>query len=96
MEFQRNMQPYILRIYLPTGVMVLTSWISFLVKVTRKDLMRNNFMTLKTHFQIDPHVVPGGMALLVTLLLVLFNVLLNLDDVVPVTGSVTAIEAWVR
>ncbi len=49
---RRNVLPHMLRAYLSSGVVVLTSFISFM---------------------IEPSVVPGRMALLVTLLLVLVN-----------------------
>jgi hypothetical protein len=51
-QMERHFQPYFMRTYLSSGVVVITSWISFIV---------------------DPDVVPGRMALLVTLLLVLVN-----------------------
>ena len=45
-------------------------------------------------FTIDPRVVPGRMALLVTLLLMLINVSTGLSDSVPIANSLTAIEVW--
>ena len=52
-QLERHFQPHFMRTYLPTGLLVCTSWLSFLV---------------------DPNIVPGRMALLLTLLLVLINV----------------------
>ena len=40
MELERNLYPYFMRIYIPTGVMVGTSWISFLVTKHFNELNR--------------------------------------------------------
>ncbi|TRY69251.1 hypothetical protein TCAL_16528 [Tigriopus californicus] len=69
----RDQQAHLMRTYLPTGVLVVTSWISFLV---------------------DPAVVPGRMAILVTLLLVLINVSNSISTSIPLAKSLTAVEIW--
>ncbi len=51
-KMERQFMPHLLRGYLASGVVVMTSFISFI---------------------IEPNIVPGRMALLVTLLLVLVN-----------------------
>ena len=50
---ERHFTSYIITYYLPSGLFVLVSWISFL---------------------IPPDIVPGRMALLITLFLVLVNI----------------------
>lgn len=69
----RDQQAHLMRTYLPTGVLVVISWISFLV---------------------DPAVVPGRMAILVTLLLVLINVSNSVSTNIPLAKSLTAVEIW--
>ena len=49
----RKTMQYLVQVYLPSGMFVLVSWVSFLIK---------------------PEVVPGRMAMLVTLFLVLINI----------------------
>ena len=53
---------YIITYYLPSGLFVLVSWISFL---------------------IPPDIVPGRMALLITLFLVLVNIFNNVNTNSP-------------
>ena len=45
-------------------------------------------------FLIPPEVVPGRMALLVTLFLVLINIFNNVTSVSPNTEGMTAISSW--
>ena len=45
-------------------------------------------------FLIPPEVVPGRMALLVTLFLVLINIFNNVTNVSPNTEGMTAISSW--
>ena len=59
--------------YLPSGLFVIVSWVSFL---------------------IPPEVVPGRMALLVTLFLVLINIFNTITNVSPNVEGMTAISAW--
>ena len=64
---------YIITYYLPSGLFVLVSWISFL---------------------IPPDIVPGRMALLITLFLVLVNIFNNVNTNSPKAEGLTAIEIW--
>lgn len=64
---------YLLQTYLPTGVLVCLSWISFLV---------------------PPDNIPGRMALLVTLTLMVINIFLRVSAEIP-TAKVTALSAWI-
>ena len=52
-EMMRRRTPVLLQVYLPSGLFVIVSWISFLIPMD---------------------VIPGRMALLVTLFLVLVNI----------------------
>ena len=45
-------------------------------------------------FLIPPEVVPGRMALLVTLFLVLINIFNNVTAITPNTEGMTAISSW--
>lgn len=73
MILQRHVSHYIITYYLPSGLFVVVSWISFLV---------------------PPDVIPGRMALLVTLFLVLVNIFNNVTTNTPKAEGLTAIEAW--
>ncbi len=64
---------YIITYYLPSGLFVVVSWISFL---------------------IPPDIVPGRMALLITLFLVLINIFNNITTNSPKAEGLTAIEIW--
>ena len=64
---------YLYIYYLPSGLFVVVSWVSFL---------------------IPPEVVPGRMALLVTLFLVLTNIFNSITNVSPNTEGMTAIASW--
>ena len=44
---------------------------------------------------IPAHVVPGRMALLVTMILVLVNIGSNVSSHQPITNGVTALSAWI-
>ena len=62
MILTRHVSHYIITYYLPSGLFVVVSWISFLV---------------------PPDVIPGRMALLVTLFLVLVNIFNNVTTNTP-------------
>ena len=73
LELQRYVSTYIITYYLPSGLFVIVSWISFLIPMD---------------------VIPGRMALLVTLFLVLVNIFNNVTTNTPKAEGLTAIEAW--
>jgi len=73
MKLSRHVMSYIITYYLPSGLFVLVSWISFL---------------------IPPDIVPGRMALLITLFLVLVNIFNNVNTNSPKAEGLTAIELW--
>jgi len=73
MKLSRHVMSYIITYYLPSGLFVLVSWISFL---------------------IPPDIVPGRMALLITLFLVLVNIFNNINSNSPKAEGLTAIEIW--
>ena len=64
---------YLYIYYLPSGLFVVVSWVSFV---------------------IPPEVVPGRMALLVTLFLVLTNIFNTITNVSPNVEGMTAISSW--
>ena len=70
---ERHFTSYIITYYLPSGLFVVVSWISFL---------------------IPPDIVPGRMALLITLFLVLVNIFNNINSNSPKAEGLTAIEIW--
>jgi len=70
----RRRTPVLLQVYLPSGLFVIVSWISFIV---------------------PPEVVPGRMALLVTLFLVLVNIFNSVTGNAPKAEGLTAVETWV-
>jgi len=73
MTLERHVMSYIITYYLPSGLFVVVSWISFL---------------------IPPDIVPGRMALLITLFLVLINIFNNVTTNSPKAEGLTAIEIW--
>ena len=64
---------YLYIYYLPSGIFVVVSWVSFV---------------------IPPEVVPGRMALLVTLFLVLTNIFNTITNISPNVEGMTAISLW--
>ena len=72
-KLERHFMSYIITYYLPSGLFVVVSWISFL---------------------IPPDIVPGRMALLITLFLVLVNIFNNINSNSPKAEGLTAIEIW--
>ena len=72
-NLERHVMSYIITYYLPSGLFVVVSWISFL---------------------IPPDIVPGRMALLITLFLVLINIFNNITTNSPKAEGLTAIEIW--
>ena len=64
---------YLYIYYLPSGLFVAVSWVSFV---------------------IPPEVVPGRMALLVTLFLVLTNIFNTITNVSPNVEGMNAIASW--
>ena len=73
MVLHRYVSTYIITYYLPSGLFVIVSWISFLIPMD---------------------VIPGRMALLVTLFLVLVNIFNSVTTNTPKAEGLTAIEAW--
>ena len=73
MVLHRYVSTYIITYYLPSGLFVIVSWISFLIPMD---------------------VIPGRMALLVTLFLVLVNIFNTVTTNTPKAEGLTAIEAW--
>lgn len=73
MILRRHVSHYIINYYLPSGLFVVVSWISFLVPA---------------------EIIPGRMALLVTLFLVLVNIFNTVTTNTPKAEGLTAIEAW--
>jgi hypothetical protein len=55
-HFTRFITPIIIKVYIPSSILVVSSWVSFL---------------------IPPELVPGRMALLVTVLLMMLNLSIN-------------------
>ncbi len=72
-EVSRLLLPYVLNGYLPTALLVMSSWISFLVSAD---------------------MVPGRMALLVTLLLMLINISGQASAVSPTRNKLDALSMW--
>jgi len=73
MTLHRHVSHYLITYYLPSGLFVVVSWISFVV---------------------PPDVIPGRMALLITLFLVLVNIFNTVTSNTPKAEGLTAIECW--
>merc|ERR1712002_556564 len=73
MVLTRYVSTYIIAYYLPSGLFVIVSWISFLIPMD---------------------VIPGRMALLVIVFLLLVNIFNTVTTNTPKAEGLTAIEAW--
>ena len=73
MKLSRHILKYLVIYYLPSGLFVVVSWVSFL---------------------IPPDVIPGRMAMLITLFLVLTNIFNIVTTNSPNVEGMTAIAAW--
>jgi hypothetical protein len=73
LHLERSITQFATNIYMPTGLMVVASWIGFV---------------------IPPETVPGRMALLVTLLLMLINLSGNASYQSPSKSKLTALDSW--
>ena len=84
---KRHFLSYIITYYLPSGLFVAVSWISFLIP---PDIVPGRaVLDIK-----DAHQIIGRMALLVTLFLVLVNIFNNVTTNSPKAEGLTAIEIW--
>ena len=72
-KLKRKVYHYIITFYLPSGMFVMVSWISFL---------------------IPPDNVPGRMAVLITVFLVLVNIFNTITTNIPKADGLTAIETY--
>ncbi|XP_040570603.1 gamma-aminobutyric acid receptor subunit pi isoform X4 [Lepeophtheirus salmonis] len=72
-QLVRKQMQYLVQVYLPSCMFVVTSWVSFLIK---------------------PEVVPGRMALLVTLFLVLINIFNSVRERAPISSKLNAIDLY--
>lgn len=83
---------YIITYYLPSGLFVVVSWISFLIPPDIVPGMHGILIVEKIDlFEID---FSGRMALLITLFLVLINIFNNITTNSPKAEGLTAIEIW--
>ena len=73
MVMERRWGKYLLNYYLPSTIIVMASWVSFVIPV---------------------HIVPGRMALIITLLLVLINLFGTIIRTAPPSHSPTAMTVW--
>ena len=73
-QLVRKQVQYLVQVYLPSGMFVITSWVSFLIK---------------------PEIVPGRMALLVTLFLVLINIFNSVRQRAPISSSLNALDLYI-
>jgi len=73
MLLTRHVSSYIITYYIPSGMCVIVSWISFLIPMD---------------------MIPGRLALLVMIFLVLVNIFNSVSTNTPRADSLTAIEVW--
>merc|ERR1711899_582400 len=73
LQLVRKTMQFLVQVYLPSGMFVVVSWVSFLIK---------------------PEVVPGRMALLVTLFLVLINIFNSVRERAPISSRLNAVDFY--
>lgn len=73
LQLVRKTMQFLVQVYLPSGMFVVVSWVSFLIK---------------------PEVVPGRMALLVTLFLVLINIFNSVRERAPISTRLNAVDLY--
>jgi len=73
LQLVRKTMQFLVQVYLPSGMFVVVSWVSFLIK---------------------PEVVPGRMALLVTLFLVLINIFNSVRERAPISTQLNAVDLY--
>ena len=84
---------------MPTGLMVMMSWVSnhsyHLAKENNEVFLEDD---VKNHFQISfvvhPEMVPGRLGLIITLILCMTNTLNSVAKSAPKSGSVSKIVTW--
>ena len=95
---------YIITYYLPSGLFVVVSWISFLIPPDIVPGMQLSltwkvkwYRFIMLHFCMNERILvcfAGRMALLITLFLVLINIFNNITTNSPKAEGLTAIEIW--
>ena len=100
----------ITKVYLTTGLFIIVSWISFIVPpevvpgqsfiMIFIEMIVVLIFTLNKKEEIYLHqknnmTIPGRMALLVTLFLVLVNIFNSVTGNAPKAEGLTAVETWV-
>ena len=97
-NLERNIYKYIWNYYIPSGLLVSISWVSILWKIIfykKKNSCYFYFFFLKISFVIPQDVVPGRIALLITIFLVMINIFITVTAKSPHTESLTNISTWI-
>ena len=102
-NLERNIYKYIWNYYIPSGLLVSISWVSILWKIMKiifyffkkKNSCYFYFFFLKISFVIPQDVVPGRIALLITIFLVMINIFITVTAKSPHTESLTNISTWI-
>ena len=100
-NLERNIYKYIWNYYIPSGLLVSISWVSILWKImkiifyNKKNSCYFYFFFLKISFVIPQDVVPGRIALLITIFLVMINIFITVTAKSPHTESLTNISTWI-
>ena len=104
-NLQRHVMSYIITYYLPSGLFVVVSWISFLIPPDIVPGIQDYIIYSKWHILFITKCISyrlrnftisflGRMALLITLFLVLINIFNNITTNSPKAEGLTAIEIW--
>ena len=91
LTLKRKISHYIITCYLPSGMFVLVSWISFLIP---PDIVPGRYPTLTIASFFNAFLI-FRMTLLITVFLVLVNIFNTITTNIPKAEGLTAIEAWV-
>ena len=100
-NLERNIYKYIWNYYIPSGLLVSISWVSILWKImkiifyNKKNSCYFYFFFLKISFVIPQDVVPGRIALLITIFLVMINIFITVTAKSPHAESLTNISTWI-
>ena len=95
-HFDRHIIPFWINIYIPVSLLVIISWLRYLSECgkARSQILRYT-PTSFSSFIIPPDLMPGRMALLITILLMLMNMSGRAREDTPSSDTFSMIDLWI-